>query len=239
MAIKNSKFNIEEDDFFEEEVKEEPKEKFCSSCGTANNISSKFCLECGKAEFFKTRQEYEDKVNSKYCVSCKKKLNVKVKFCPQCGKNEFVKTKEELDNIYLNNKVKAWENKIKESLKELEELESNKEKAKEKTKKLNEKLKETELEYKKEIDIIKKRINSNSMNYDEKKNKLITSINEQKELKEFNELLLEETIGIEKDTIKKQEDRQKILSKSNEDLRQQIKLVEKDLKTIQDKMKIK
>ena len=77
------------------------------------------------------------------------------------------------------------------------------------------------------------------MNYDEKKNKLITSINEQKELKEFNELLLEETIGIEKDTIKKQEDRQKILSKSNEDLRQQIKLVEKDLKTIQDKMKIK
>ena len=105
MAIKNSKFNIEEDDFFEEEVKEEPKEKFCSSCGTANNISSKFCLECGKAEFFKTRQEYEDKVNSKYCVSCKKKLNVKVKFCPQCGKNEFVKTVEELDNIYLNNKI--------------------------------------------------------------------------------------------------------------------------------------
>ena len=144
-----------------------------------------------------------------------------------------------LDNIYLNNKVKTWENKIKESLIELEELENNKEKAKEKTKKLNEKLKETELEYKKEIDLIKKRINSNSINYEEKKNKIIATINEQKELKEFSELLLEETIGIVKDTIKKQEAQQKILSKSNEDLRQQIKLVEKDLKTIEDKMKIK
>ena len=42
--------------------------KYCSECGTENELDSKFCYECGNDKFFDSIDEYKEIKNNKYCV---------------------------------------------------------------------------------------------------------------------------------------------------------------------------
>ena len=199
MAVKNSKFNLELNDIPEikEDKKEEKKtnnktEKYCKKCGMKNASTSKFCFECGHDEFYDTLEEYKDIKNSKYCKKCKNKVDDKTKFCPNCGSQEFAKTKEELDAYFINAKTSEWEEKINKALKKVEALENTKKELTAQNKELNSNLKKVIATYEKQYEKASNKPKVEKIDYDAEKAKLVSMINEQKELKEFKLLELEE-----------------------------------------------
>ena len=68
MAIKNSRFNLDNFDIEEKEVKEESDSKYCTSCKAKNILKAKFCFECGNNKFYSSLEEMNDVANFKYCV---------------------------------------------------------------------------------------------------------------------------------------------------------------------------
>ena len=235
MAVKNSKFNLDETDFIETTQKnDKPKKevKFCAKCGTKSDLSSMFCFECGNNVFFNTYEEYENKINSKYCVNCKNKVDVKIKFCPNCGKKDFVSSKEELDDIYINLRIKDWEDKINISLNELEKLEKEKELLNIKNKELNSKYKRSCNELEKEFKTKTDKAILKTVDITETKKQLQNKIKDALELKEYKILELEEAEEI---TNKMKLNEQKQLENLTSDIKElevQNVEMEKRLKNI-------
>ena len=224
MAIKNSKFNLELNDI--PEIKEEKKvvkksEKYCKKCGMKNNSTSKFCFECGHDEFYDTFEEYKEIKNSKYCKKCKNKVDVKTKFCPNCGSQEFAKTKEELDGYFINAKTSEWEEKINKELKKVEVLENTKKELAVRNKELNSTLQKTISSYEKQYEKELNKPKVAKIDYDLEKSKLVSIINEQKELKEFKLLELEEAEENFKKTNEKDKKQYETLTNDIDELKKQ------------------
>lgn len=110
MAIKKSKFNLDEEFDFEEKVVEDS--KYCKKCKAKNIKSAKFCNECGNNTFYLSKEELEESANYKYCVKCQTKLDIKSKFCHNCGGNEFCESTQDLKKQSYNELTKKYETEL-------------------------------------------------------------------------------------------------------------------------------
>lgn len=235
MAIKNSKFNIDEEEVVE--IQKKSNEKYCTKCGTPNDLSSRFCLECGNNAFFKSREEYLDKVNNKYCVHCKAKVDAKVKFCTECGSKEFVSSKEELDKMYIASRIKMWEEKIKNALDELAALDSKKVLLTGKNKELNDKLKREEKSLETKYALIIKRTELKSGSYDDEKNKVLDLLNNEVELSEYKLLEVGEAEENAEKAFKNGQIELTTLTKEIEKLKKEHSELTQQIKNLKTKIK--